>query len=258
MQRANQWSNDLKAAYEAKDMDKIGKLIEQMDNFKARIRKAYAGKRQQDGEKRGKGERANKAGRYSKGNRHQNKSRMRKPMKQWQGDGMPRQDRWSREKHNQGGQMRSWQGSRHQGGVAGTGQLSNRKFARRGQGMGNQRPQRQAGRGYQGQGFAGPMMGARQMRPRHMSRQRQGQNQWQGSRNMQRQGNFRPQRQMARGFARRQQGQCPMYQGQGGFDRPNYQQKSLGHGQFKGPQMKRQGRNRQRQNITPSGNEWEW
>ena len=48
-QRVNQWSNELKAAYEAKDMDKIGKLIEQMDNFKARIRKAHAGKRLQDG-----------------------------------------------------------------------------------------------------------------------------------------------------------------------------------------------------------------
>jgi len=271
-QRVNQWSNELKAAYEAKDTDKIGELIEQMDNFKARIRKAHAGKRLQDGEKRGKDKQARKAGRFSKDNRSQNKSRMQRPMKQWQ-------SRQTWKKHHKGGQMRSWQGSRHQGRFAGSGQFSNRKFARRGQGMRNQKQQWQGQGGrYQGQGFAEPMMGARQMRqgqmsrqrqgqnqwqgPRkrqgQMSRQRQGQNQWQGPRNMQRQGKFHAQRQMARGFARRQQGQCPMYQGQRGIGRPRYQQKSWGHGQFKGSEFKHQGRGRKRQGVTPPGNEWEW
>ena len=285
MQLVDQWSNDLKAAYEAKDMDKIGKLIEQMDNFKARIREANAGKRQQDGEKRGKGERANKTKWFSKGNR-QNDTQMQEPMnhqqdeqgwgKHQEQDG---QQRWKR--HHQQRQQDCDQQFAQGPGRGMRGQMTwqqdgqrqdrfdsscccgcncgmQKGFARRGQGgMYSQHRQhwQGQGRGYQGQGFAGPMMGG----PRHMGRQQwQGQKQWQGPMAMQGQGNFRRNHQMAGVFDGRQQGQCPMCQGQRGFDRPNDEQKSWGHGQFRGPQKEHQGRNRQRQNVTPSGNEWEW
>ena len=242
MQLVDQWSNDLKAAYEAKDMEKIGKLIKQMDNFKARIREANAGKRQQDGEKRGKGERANKTKEFSKGNR-QNNNRMQGTMNHQQGEqGWARhqeqdgQQRWKR--HHQRrqqncdqqfaqGPSRGMRGQMRQGFGQNRFYCENgcnmqRNFARRGQGgMYSQHWQGQS-RCYRGQGFAGPMMGG----PRQMGRQ--------------------------------QQGQCPMCQGQRGFDRPNYEQKSCGNGQFRGPQKEYQGRNRQRQNVTPSGNEWDW
>jgi hypothetical protein len=312
-QRVNQWSNGLKAAYEAKDMDKIGKLIEQMDNFKARIRKAPAGKRIQEGEKRGKGERAEKT-KFYEGNRKENKQRKQRQMNKWQdndkGDfqnndmencqdnDMPRHAKKAWKKHNRQGQdedqdqdqcerpyrqfaqrphhsmgrgMRNYQGGRQQYGFDSGCQNGPRRFAgqrrrgmqrgfaRRGQGMMNQGQQYQSPqKRYQGQGFAENMRGQGQMGQGRMRKNWSGQNQWQGPRAMQRQGNFQGQQKMARGFENRQDGQCPVYQQQRGFDRPCNQQKSWGNRKFKGPEMKHQGRGRNRQEVTPSGNEWEW
>lgn len=234
MQRANQWSNELKAAYEAKDMDKIGKLIEQMDDFKAKMRKANAGKKMQDGQKSRKGERGWKSKNFNKDN-DPNDTRMQRPMRQMKGQ--------------QFGQ-RADQGMRSQRG-AGYGQgYMQKNFARRGQGMGNQRPYWQGrGRCYQEQKFCGQ---------RQMGRQFRGQNNWQCPMVMQRQGNFRRNNQMARGFGDCQQGQRPMYRGQRGFDRSGWQQKSWGDGQFRGPQKKYQGRNRGNMKMAPAGNEWDW
>lgn len=322
-QRVNQWSNELKAAYEAKDIDKIGELIEQMDNFKAKFRKARAGKRIQDGEKGERAERAKRAKRakraeraergekakkFSKGNRKENKQQKQRPMKKWQDDDrgscqdddmdcrqdndMPkhakkawkkhhRQDRdedqdqcerpyrqFAQRPHNARGRgMRNYQGGRQQYGCQnGPRRFASQRrrgmqrgFARRGQGMMNQGQQYQSPqKRYQGQGFAENMRGQGQMGQGRMRKNWSGQNQWQGPRAMQRQGNFQGQQKMARGFENRQDGQCPMYQQQRGFDRSCNQQKSWGNRKFKGPEMKHQGRGRNRQEVTPSGNEWEW
>lgn len=304
-QRLNQWSSELKAAYEAEDMDKIGELIEQMDNFKTRMHKARAGKRIQDGEK---GERAERAKKFSKGNRKENKQHKQRSINKWQDDDRgycqdndmdcrqdndkPRHAKKAWKKHYRQGRdkdqdqcerpyrrfaqgpqqakrrgMRNYQGGCQQDGCqnrprrfARQGRCGmQRGFARRGQGMRNQGQQWQGPqRRYQGQGFAGNIRGQGQMGQGRMRKNWSGQNQWQGPMAMQKQGKFHGQCGMARGFGSRQQGQCPMFQGQGNFDGPCNQQKSWKNRKFKGPEMKHQGRGRNRQEVTPSGNEWEW
>ncbi|HPS54102.1 MAG TPA: hypothetical protein PLP05_00755 [Sedimentisphaerales bacterium] len=269
--RIDKWSNELKAAYEAKDMDKIGKLIEQMDEFKTKAKEAREEKGLRDGKKGGKdrkkGWRAQNGFEGDRGNRGENKSRMRRPMDEDQSEDM---DRCGDNDMDQcrGGNMQGhgrmgWQENQYSDDQYPC-QRSDRQFSQRhDRGRGQMRWQGE----YQRQdrfncscccGCCGMQKGFA-CRGQGMCERQDGQH-WQG------QGECYQSRDMWNGqgpkgqrHMRNQcQGQCSMHQQRGGFDRSDCQRESCGRGNFEDNKFNRQSSNRRSQELAPSGNEWDW